>query len=112
LCAADRCSIAMVGGMPSISSTSGFLSWSRNCRAYADSDSMYFRCPSAKIVSNASDDLPEPESPVITIRRSRGSVRSTSLRLCSFAPRTRITRSASALRWIVMGLGSIAVAGD
>ena len=30
---ADRCSIAMVGGMPSISSTSGFLSCSRNCRA-------------------------------------------------------------------------------
>ena len=27
---------------------------------------MNFRCPSAKIVSNASDDFPEPESPVNT----------------------------------------------
>ena len=28
-----RCSMAMVGGRPSISSRSGFCSWSRNCRA-------------------------------------------------------------------------------
>jgi radical SAM protein with 4Fe4S-binding SPASM domain len=31
---------------------------------------MYFRCPSAKMVSKARDDLPEPESPVTTTSRS------------------------------------------
>src|SRR3954463_16299691 len=40
------------------------------------------------MVSKASDDLPEPESPVITTRESRGSSTSTSLRLCSRAPVT------------------------
>src|SRR6266508_725928 len=43
------------------------------------------------MVSNASDDFPEPERPVKTIRRSRGSSRSTFLRLCSRAPRMVIT---------------------
>src|SRR4029079_15118393 len=42
------------------------------------------------MVSNASDDLPEPESPVNTINCSRGSTRSTLRRLCSRAPRIRI----------------------
>src|SRR4051794_10226391 len=40
------------------------------------------------MVSKASDDLPEPESPVITTSESRGSSTSTSLRLCSRAPVT------------------------
>src|SRR5690606_10532053 len=38
------------------------------------------------MVSNASDDLPEPESPVKTMSRSRGRSRSTLRRLCSRAP--------------------------
>src|SRR5215216_1307660 len=42
------------------------------------------------IVSNASDDLPEPESPVMTTRASRGIATVTSLRLCSRAPVTTI----------------------
>src|SRR5258708_38094760 len=42
------------------------------------------------MVSKASDDLPEPESPVKTTRRPRGISRVTSLRLCSRAPRTTI----------------------
>src|SRR5262245_37521409 len=40
------------------------------------------------MVSNASDDLPEPLSPVNTTSASRGISRSTFLRLCSRAPRT------------------------
>src|SRR5690349_2126353 len=40
------------------------------------------------MVSNASDDFPEPESPVITVRRLRGIETETFLRLCSRAPRT------------------------
>src|ERR671919_468424 len=39
------------------------------------------------MVSKASDDLPEPDSPVKTISRSRGSSRLTLRRLCSRAPR-------------------------
>src|SRR5580765_3108040 len=42
------------------------------------------------MVSNASDDLPEPEIPVSTTSLSRGSSRLTLRRLCSRAP--RITR--------------------
>src|SRR5262245_19975038 len=42
------------------------------------------------MVSNARLDLPLPDSPVITTRRSRGNARSTSLRLCSRAPCTTI----------------------
>ena len=42
------------------------------------------------MVSKASDDLPEPESPVKTTRESRGISRSTLRRLCTRAPRTLI----------------------
>src|SRR5665811_1101768 len=69
-------------------STSGLSIWPKNWRAYALSDSTYLRWPSAKIVSNASDDLPEPDNPENTMRASRGNSRSTPLRLCSRAPRT------------------------
>ena len=60
-----RCSIEIAGESPSIESTSGFSICSRNCRAYADSDSTYRLCPSAKIVSNAREDLPDPLTPVM-----------------------------------------------
>src|SRR5690606_6297566 len=42
------------------------------------------------MVSKASEDFPEPERPVMTIRLSRGRSTSTPLRLCSRAPRTEI----------------------
>src|SRR5438128_2087899 len=77
----------IAGERPSIESTSGFSICSRNCRAYADKDSTYRRCPSAKMVSKASDDLPEPETPVMTTNLLRGMTTSMFLRLCSRAPR-------------------------
>src|SRR5271155_121377 len=40
------------------------------------------------IVSKASDDLPEPERPVITVRALRGISTLIFLRLCCRAPRT------------------------
>src|SRR5918912_440601 len=40
------------------------------------------------MVSKASDDLPDPDRPVMQIRRFRGSRTVTSLRLCSRAPWT------------------------
>src|SRR5581483_8074007 len=43
------------------------------------------------MVSKASDDFPDPDSPVITTRLSRGRSTSIFLRLCSRAPRTRIS---------------------
>src|SRR5215471_14213273 len=51
------------------------------------------------MVSKASEDLPEPESPVNTTSRSRGISRSMFLRLCSRAPRIAITRAPSADAW-------------
>src|SRR5690606_8607377 len=42
------------------------------------------------MVSNASEDLPEPDRPVITISLSRGRSRSMFLRLCVRAPRMRM----------------------
>src|ERR1700737_4335787 len=90
----DFWSMDTAGDRPSMKSTSGLSIWPRNCREYAASDSTYRRWPSAKIVSNASDDLPDPDSPVNTIKASRGRSRSTLRRLCSRAPLT-IRRSAT-----------------
>src|SRR5687767_2651301 len=53
------------------------------------------------MVSNASDDLPEPDSPVNTTSLSRGSSTSTFLRLCSRAPRTEITRESGRLVFLL-----------
>src|SRR6516164_11535621 len=83
-------SMETAGDSPSMKSTSGLSICPRNCRAYADSDSTYRRWPSAKMVSKARLDLPDPDSPVNTIRESLGRSSDTSLRLCSRAP--RITR--------------------
>src|SRR5688572_26036541 len=77
----------IAGESPSIESTSGFSICSRNCRAYAERDSTYRRCPSAKMVSKASDDLPDPDTPVMTTNLLRGTTTSMFLRLCSRAPR-------------------------
>src|SRR5437763_10270106 len=54
------------------------------------------------MVSKASKDFPDPEIPVNTIRRSRGSSRETSWRLCSRAP--RITRTSDTDREYWRGL--------
>src|SRR5947208_13051742 len=48
------------------------------------------------MVSNASDDLPEPDRPVRTISLSRGSSRLMLRRLCSRAPRTTILSATDA----------------
>src|SRR4051795_7680728 len=66
-------SIEIAGDSPSMESTSGLSICPRNWRAYADRDSTYRRCPSAYSVSKASDDLPEPDRPVMQIRALRGS---------------------------------------
>src|SRR5437764_11100242 len=52
---------------------------------------MYRRCPSAKRVSKASELLPEPLNPVMTISWLRGRSRSKFFRLLCRTPRRRIT---------------------
>ncbi|KAG1242876.1 hypothetical protein G6F65_022772 [Rhizopus arrhizus] len=90
LCPAAFCSIEMAGERPSIKSTSGLsISW-RNWRAYAERLSTYRRWPSAYSVSNASEDLPEPDKPVTTTSLWRGRSSETFLRLWVRAPRMRI----------------------
>ena len=46
--------------------------------------------PSAKIVSKAREDFPEPESPVITTNASLGKSTSMFFKLLALAPRTRM----------------------
>src|SRR5215472_8275422 len=99
----DFWSIETAGESPSMKSTSGLSIWPRNCLAYADSDSTYRRWPSAKMVSKARLDLPEPDSPVNTIMASLGRSSETSLRLCSRAPRT--TSRSATVRSVSPGLG-------
>ena len=92
------CSRATVGGTPSSRSTSGRASGRMNWRTYVDRQSRNRRWPSANSTSNASVDLPEPETPVTATSASRGMSTSMLRRLCSRAPTTRIARPlASAL---------------
>ena len=70
----------------SILSTSGFSINPKNCLAYEDKLSTYLLCHSAYKVSKAKEDLPEPESPVITTNLSLGISKSIFFKLCSFAP--------------------------
>src|SRR5207245_6946306 len=64
----------------------------------AERDSTYFLWPSAKIVSKASDDLPEPLRPVSTTSLSRGMFSVRFLRLCSRAPPIRMSSFAIAAK--------------
>ena len=82
-----RCSMATVGGRPVKESMSGFGNCSTNWRAYAETHSRKRRWPSEKRISKAKDDLPEPDTPVITVREPCGISSETSRRLCSRAPR-------------------------
>src|SRR3989344_4932266 len=90
-------SMEIAGESPDISSTSGFCICRKNCRAYAESDSTYFRCPSAKMVSNASEDFPLPESPVKTTILWRGTSTLIFFKLCVRAPFMTILPAPSAV---------------
>src|ERR1700704_648777 len=70
------------------------------------------------MVSKASDDFPEPDSPVKTTSLSRGMVRSMSFRLCSRAPLITIAvccptgLGVSLPRWGRIGVGAFLSATD
>ena len=74
------------GGIPSMDSTSGLLILPRNWRAYELRLSAKRLCPSAKRVSKARDDFPEPEMPVITTNFPRGISTVIFFRLLTLAP--------------------------
>ncbi|SCF08216.1 hypothetical protein GA0070558_1269 [Micromonospora haikouensis] len=59
--------------------------------------SLIIRCDSAAMVPNTSEDFPEPETPVKTVRRRLGMSTETAARLFSRAPRTSIMSWLSAM---------------
>ncbi len=84
-------STTIAGLMFSSASTSGRLSCPMNCCTKVGYVSLISRCDSFAIVANTSDDLPEPDTPVKTVRRLFGMSTVTFLRLFSRAPTTRST---------------------
>src|SRR4051812_27402635 len=86
-----RCWSTMIAVVsPSRTSTSGRARVGMNPWTNALYVSLIIRCDSAAIVSNTRELLPEPETPVNTVSRRFGISTSTSLRLFSRAPSTRI----------------------
>src|SRR5580704_4102257 len=75
---------------PSSTSTSGRASVGMKPCTKALYVSLIIRCDSAAIVPNTRELLPEPETPVNTVRRRFGISTLTSLRLFTRAPCTRI----------------------
>src|SRR5437870_11651072 len=82
------CSMAIAGLILISRSTSGRSTFSRNMRAYVDNDSTYRHWPSANKVSNASEDFPEPDTPVIAVTALWGILSEMFLRLFCRAPST------------------------
>src|SRR3990172_2513776 len=60
-----------------------------NMRAWVERASTERHCPSAKSVSKASEDLPEPDTPVTTVTRSWGMSSEMFFRLFCLAPSIR-----------------------
>ena len=80
-------SITMQGEMFRIASTGGRVSCGSRRRAYVLNVSTSWRCASVHIVSNTSDDLPLPLTPVNATSRCFGT--STSMPLTSVRRKTR-----------------------
>ena len=94
---------------PSRTSTSGLSRVGRKPCTKAEWVSLIIRCDSAAMVSRTSDDFPEPETPVNTVRRRFGRSMFTPCRLFSRAPRTRI-RSWESAGWGI-GMGLLGIVG-
>ncbi len=90
-----RCSSATAGGMPVTESTCGASTCRNSRRAYGETDSRYRCCASANRVPNASEDFPDPETPVNATTAPRGTATATPRRLCTRAPRTRTMPSST-----------------
>ena len=88
-------SMEITGLNPVILSTSGRCMLPIYPRAYDENVSRYRRCPSAKMVSKASDDFPLPDKPVITVSACRGIFTLIFFRLCTRAPVTSMYPSSN-----------------
>lgn len=88
-----RWSITTTGDSPSISSTSGRVHFGNRLRANGGNVSFTWWPASAAMVSNTSDDLPDPETPAKATSRLRGMSTSRPARLFVRAPRMRMMRS-------------------
>lgn len=82
-----RWSMTITGVRPSMCSTSGRVHFGSRFLAKGGKVSLSWYPASAAIVSNTSEDFPEPDTPTRTTRRLRGMSRSTSRRLFVRAPR-------------------------
>ncbi len=91
-----RWSITTVGERPSIRSTSGRAHFGSRLRVNGGNVSVSWNPASAAIVSNTSDDLPDPDTPTNTTTRPRGTSTSRDLRLLIWAPLIWMHRSAMA----------------
>src|SRR5262249_34328311 len=69
-------------------------------------------CPSAKIVSNAREDFPDPDTPVTTVTRSCGMATETLLRLFWRAPWMRSQSGRGAGRGFTIRHSTATVYGD
>src|SRR5918996_6554694 len=94
---------------PSKTSTSGRDSVGMKPCTNALNVSLIIRCDSAAIVSNTSELLPDPETPVNTVSRRLGISTLTSLRLFARAPCTR-SRSCASATWAARGRAFVFVA--
>jgi len=82
------CSIEIAGERPSIASTSGFSIKPQEL-ASVGGERLDVAPLSLRVNRvEREDDFPDPDSPVMTVRLSRGISTVMSLRLCSRAPRT------------------------
>lgn len=78
--------VMMAGGIPFDEVASGFAHASQKLTGVAAQALYGRRCPSAYSVSKASDDLPDPDNPVMTTNRLRGISTSIFFRLLTRAP--------------------------
>ena len=88
---------------PSIRSASGWPSFGRKPRTNAENVSLSCRCASAAIVSNTSDDLPDPETPTNAVIRRFGIRTVTSRRLFSRAPVTLMNSGMNSMQSSLRG---------
>ncbi len=79
-------STTIAGERSSMASACGRSYFGSRLRTNQVKVSFSWRWDSTAIVSKTTDDFPEPETPVKTVRRPFGMRRSTSLRLFSRAP--------------------------
>ena len=67
------------------------------------------RCPSAKSVSKAKEDLPEPDKPVMTTKAFRGmaTLRCFRLLTCAFLIKIKSLGSRESMSWVCGVLGNV-----